>query len=258
MTHAHAQLGRIAASIGTGAAVLLCGTVLCAQAPSTSDIVARMQQAQHEVVPQAYQSVRRYEVFRRDGQHPHTEIVAQVDYVPPGQKSYEIKSSTGGMGERAIRHALDHEVDLTREPEKVEFNERNYDFALVGSDDCEWIQRPCYLLQATPKRSDQDLLKSKIWVDAETFRIMRVQGSPSKSPSFWIKDLDLTIDFGEIGGVWTRTVTRAEAQVRFSGAYTVLAHTVSMQPDNVVAAKRAPAAKRHRASVMAASAIRIR
>jgi hypothetical protein len=216
-----------------------------------------MEQAQRDVASQAYQSVRRYEVFRRDDQHPHTEIVAQVDYVPPGQKSYEIKSSTGGMGERAIRHALDHEVDLTREPEKVEFNDHNYDFTLVGSDDCEWIQRECYVLQAKPKRSDPDLLKSKIWVDAETFRIMRVQGSPAKSPSFWIKDLDLTMDFGEIGGVWTRTVTRAEAQVRFSGAYTVLAHTVSMQPDNVVAAKRAPAAKRHRAAVLAASAIRV-
>jgi hypothetical protein len=252
----HAQLGRTIARLAVVAGLLLCSTALCAQTPDASDIVARMQRAEREVAPQAYQSLRRYEVFRRDGEHARTEILAKVDYVPPGQKSYEIKSSTGGMGERAIRHALDHEVDLTREPEKVEINERNYDFVLLGSDDCEWVHRECYLLQATPKRSDQDLLKSKVWVDAETYRIMRVQGSPAKSPSFWIKDLDLTIDFGEVGGVWTRTVTRAEAQVRFSGAYTVLAHTISMQPDNVVAAKRAP--KRHRAAVLAASAIRVR
>jgi hypothetical protein len=238
-----------------------------AQAPSVDlpSIVSRMSQVQHEAVAEsrAYQLTRKYQVFNnkdsnndgiRDDQYPKTELLATIDYMPAGHTSYRIDHSTGGMGERAIRHALDHEADFAKTPDRVEMTERNYTFSFVGVD--EMGGRRCYVLQSHPNRDDRYLLKAQVWVDAENFRILKIHGRPQRSPSFWVKDLDLTLEYGELGGMWMHTTTRADANVRFDGSFTLLANAVSVKPEasDTVARQKA---RRTAAEAAAAAVVRL-
>ena len=38
-----------------------------------------------------------------------------------------------------------------------------------------------------PKRKEKNLLNGLVWIDTRTFRIQRIEGTPTKKPSWWIK-----------------------------------------------------------------------
>ena len=80
---------------------------------------------------------------------------------------------------------------------------------------------PEYVLGIVPKRKDKSLLRGHIWVDASTFRIRRIEGVPAKSPSFWLKNIHITLQFAQLGGMWVPVTFDAVATVRILGQYTL-------------------------------------
>jgi hypothetical protein len=72
-----------------------------------------------------------------------------------------------------------------------------------------------------PKRKAKTLLLGQIWVDASTFRIQRIEGTPAKNPSVWIKNIHITMQFAELSGVWIPVSFDAIANVRLAEQYTL-------------------------------------
>src|SRR5207302_1844416 len=66
-------------------------------------------------------------------------------------------------------------------------------------------------------------------VDARTFLIRKVEGSPSKSLSFWLKDVRLVFHYQDVNGMWLRTASQAKARVRFSGEMNLVARDVNFR-----------------------------
>jgi hypothetical protein len=66
----------------------------------------------------------------------------------------------------------------------------------------------------------------QIWVDESTFRIRRIEGIPAKSPSFWLKDIHITLQFAQLDGKWVATSFDAIAAVRLLGQYTLAGHNI--------------------------------
>ena len=56
---------------------------------------------------------------------------------------------------------------------------------------------------------------------------MVADGEPAKSPSFWVKNLKLSLTFGKVGDMWLQTGTQAVANVRFFGQHTMIARDVN-------------------------------
>jgi hypothetical protein len=77
-----------------------------------------------------------------------------------------------------------------------------------------------------PKRKDKYLLRGQIWVDATTLRIRRVEGVPAKSPSFWLKNIHIALQFAPLGGALVPVSFDAIATVRFFGQYTLAGLTI--------------------------------
>ena len=76
-------------------------------------------------------------------------------------------------------------------------------------------------MRIVPKRKEKYLLSGQIWVDASTFHIRRIEGVPAKSPSFWIKDIHITLQYAQLGGMWVPISFDAVATVRLLGPYTL-------------------------------------
>jgi hypothetical protein len=69
--------------------------------------------------------------------------------------------------------------------------------------------RQCILVDLKPLRKSPHLINGKIWVDAATFNLVRLEGSPSESPSFFAGDTTLFRDYIDIDGF--SMALRAEA-----------------------------------------------
>jgi hypothetical protein len=201
-----------------------------------------MEQAQAEshAHMSPYSVTREYKFFGDDREHAKSQVLAKVDFAPPNEKNYTIEQASGsGQGEKIARKVLDHEKQMTKgDSSSGALSRENYDFEYLR---CELVNgRRAYVLQLTPKRNDKNLIKGLAWVDAETFHPMRIEGEPAKSPSWWVKNLKLSLTFGRVGDMWLQTGTQAIANVRFLGQHTMIARDVNYQLPVQVAAAEPP------------------
>jgi hypothetical protein len=193
-------------------------------------MLSRMQHSEAEERDHsvAYAVTREYRLSAAGDRRPSSEVVAQVDFFPPAAKDYSIVRAEGsGRGTSIVRKLLAHEVSMAVHPEQHEISRRNYNFALLGRETIEGHE--CYVLKLYPKREAVELIAGKAWVDANNFAIRRVEGETAKSPSLWIKDLNVTVNFGQVNGVWVQTSTQAVAQVRFIGTHLLTSRELNVR-----------------------------
>ena len=192
------------------------------QPPDLNLLVQRLEDAEHQDPARSrpYELTREYRVFRGDDIAPTSEILAQIAFVPPDTKTYEITRARGrSIGERIVRQLLDRETESAKKRRDSEISRTNYDFVFLRRENFGAI--PAYVLRIIPKRKEKYLLRGQVWVDATTFRIRRIEGTPAKSPSIWIKDIHFTLQFAGLNGMWVPASFDAIATVRFLGPYTL-------------------------------------
>ena len=214
--------------------------------PDLATIVSRMQQAEQEsrshTVP--YNVTRQYQLSRGDAR-PSSEVLAKVSFTPPGQVDWVIERTSGeGRVEKIVRGILEHEAKLAAEAARDgrvrnAVNEQNYNFAFVGRQIVDG--RPCFVLQITPKHKQEYLVDGRAYVDSDRYQIRRIDGDLSKSPSWWLKSVHVTMSFGEVSGLWLQTATRAVADVRIVGEHTLTSRALNYEVGESVAANRTPA-----------------
>jgi hypothetical protein len=201
------------------------------EAPDLNLILQRLEDVQHQDPAQSrpYEVTREYKVFRGDDKQPTSEVMAQINFVPPGMKTYKITQARGNSrGEKIVRELLDRETESARKGPGSEINRTNYDFVFLRQE--QFGLAPEYVLRIVPKRKDKYLLRGQIWVDANTFHVRRIEGVPAKSPSFWIKGIYITLQYAELGGMWVPISFDATATVRFLGPFTLAGHNIRV-PD---------------------------
>ena len=187
--------------------------------PSLPEIVGRLTTAQFQnhQVAHPYTLVREYELLNRKKSEPST-VTAEVSVVPPGVKQYAIRSTQGGgNGERLVRRVLDHEIEIAPAWKQAALVEENYSFQLLGRENIDG--HDCFVLGLTPRRDSKDLIRGRAWVDAASFNVRRIEGSPAKNPSWWVKHLDVTLQFSQVMGIWLQTALSARAEIRFFGEH---------------------------------------
>ena len=205
--------------------------------PDVNAIVSRMMtaQRQNKAHERAFTVKRGYLLLDKKEQ-PKAQVVANITVLPPNNKQYSIESSSGGMGEKVLRDVLNKETEPPKDAQKKEISPDNYNFQLLGEETLEG--RRCYLLALNPKREEKDLLKGKLWVDSASYNIVRLEGSPVKTPSWWIHDLYILMNFTEVDGMWLRTFTHAVANVRFKGKYVMESRDLEYSPVRQTASRR--------------------
>lgn len=208
---------------------------------NVDQIVSRMQQArtlehQHSI---AYTVTREYELKAEGSATANSSVVAQLNFVPPSQKDYTIVKAEGSdRGTGIVRKVLDHETSMATHSDGHEITRANYDLNLLGTETIDGHE--CYILGLSPKREAVDLIRGKAWVDASNFQIRRIAGQTSKNPSFWIKNLNVTLNYGEVNGVWVQTSTKAVAEVRVVGPHVLTSRELDVQRATFSAKARHP------------------
>ena len=199
-----------------------------AKAPDLNAIEQSLEAAEQQNPARArgYTVTRSYKLFRDDETQPVSETTAEVTFVPPATKKYEIKQASGiSRGKQLVRDILD--LESVPAQNSSEISRRNYEFVFLRQEKLGDVL--VYLLRMIPKRKEKDLLNGLIWVDSTTFRIQRIEGTPTKKPSWWIKDLDITLQYTVLDGLWLPTYITATAVVHLAGSYLLTGEDVGLQ-----------------------------
>ena len=192
------------------------------ESPDLNLILQSLEDIQHQDPAQSrpYEVTRQYKVFRGYDEQPTSEVTTQINFVPPNTTTYKIIQSRGNSrGEKMVRELLDRETESAKKEGGSEISRANYDFVFLRRQNLGVV--PEYVLGIFPKRKDKYLLLGQIWVDASTFRIRRIEGVPASSPSFWLKNIHITLQYAELGDMWVPVTFDAIATIRLLGQYTL-------------------------------------
>jgi hypothetical protein len=151
------------------------------------------------------------------------EMVVQVAYHAPSSKKFTIVSQTGSkfIAEHIFKKLLEGEQEASNEENRrrSSLSTENYDFALAGYEDTPEGGR--YVLDLIPKTKNKFLYRGKIWVDAQDFAVVRIEGEPGKNPSFWIKKTEVNHRYVKVNDFWLPAENHTESVIRLGGTATL-------------------------------------
>ncbi len=211
-------------------------------APASLDyIVSNMEQARvrNKESMRSYVVTREYKLFEGERQandpeqKPSSSVVANVQFVPPDQKTFQIQTVEGSeRGKNIVQHVLEGESAKSGKGPAA-LNRENYEFTLIGDELLDG--QPCWILGVKPRHDDKSMIKGRAWVDKNTYLVRQVQGEMAKTPSWWLKKVDMTVRFGDADGMWLPTGTYAVADVRFFGRHVLTSQALEIRTDEQVA-----------------------
>ncbi len=169
---------------------------------------------------QAYQGTRTYRLEYRGFPGNRTaEIIVDVRYRSPGTKEFTVRSETGSklVIERVFKKLLQSEQEAlnAENQSRIALNQDNYAFAMLGYE--QTPSGSLYVLSVEPLVKSKLLYRGKIWVDAEDFAVVRIEGEPAKNPSFWTKDTKIEQVYGRVGDFWLPVSNRSSSSIRLGG-----------------------------------------
>lgn len=188
--------------------------------PSPDEVVAKMVQRDQErrSALQGYTSIRRY-ALENAKHHKQAYMIVETTQCKDGSKKFKVVTSSGWSGAR--RHIfpklLEAETEASQpgSPEDSRVTPQNYSFSMLGTEEVEG--RKAYVISVTPKREKKYLIRGTVWVDAEDFAIVRMDGEPAKNPSFWIKSVRFAHLYEKHGGFWLAVSDNSVTDARIFG-----------------------------------------
>lgn len=111
--------------------------------------------------------------------------------------------------------AAETETRSKKDKQQVDITPTNYNFALVGREDCDG--RSCFHLKISPKRRDKYSLDGEIWLDGEDYSIVRMHGSPAKRPSLWTHHTEIDRRYKKVAGIWLPERLDSSSNIMIAG-----------------------------------------
>ena len=166
--------------------------------------------------------IEKYDVFRgQDETHPVAEITAKVTYRRGVGRSFKILSQSGSelIRKYGLMRLLNHENALSQPgtAEHTWFTSANYQMKLKSNQLQNVNGRQCYELAITPRLKAPNAIEGTLWVDAQNFSIVKVEGTASRRPSILAGTTRMMREYKQVQGYAMATKARAVSNSRMIG-----------------------------------------
>ncbi len=170
-----------------------------------------------------YYSESRHYCVRDKNDKVRAELDAIVEYHAPGSKQFRVISEDGSLIVRKLvfHGIMESETDASKGKSHRDssITPSNYFLEVVGEEKVDGHR--CFVAKATPRRKDKYLFEGKVWVDGRDFAIVKIEGTPAKNPSFWVKKVVIVRRYQKIGDFWLPLRDETVSQVRIVGKGTL-------------------------------------
>ena len=171
--------------------------------------------AETEKPPVAYQARRRLEASSAK-LNESAWMEAVTNYDPVKGFTYTIVAYGGSdrIRKRVLEAVLEAEQENSARAEwrKGNLSRANYEFNFGGHAGNGMLK-----MQLTPKRRDSRLVLGSALLTATSGNLVRVEGRLSKSPSFWVRWVNVSRSYSPIAGAMMPVAIESTADVRIAG-----------------------------------------
>ena len=165
-----------------------------------------------------YTALRTYQVVDLKGK-VHAEEIGRMEFRAPDQKTFVVTSETGSglIRKMALNPLISSEISAAagKEHHDSAISPANYSLEMLGEQQVGPYH--CFVAQAIPKRKDKYLFEGKLWIDADDYAVVRIEGHPAKKLSFWIQRADFVRQYQRIDGFWLPQRDETFVEVRLYG-----------------------------------------
>jgi outer membrane lipoprotein-sorting protein len=201
---------------------VLLATFASAQAtaplPSAEEVVAKMMrfdvQRQSELT--GYTATRRYVAVNKQRR---AEMLVRVECASDGAKQFTIltEEGSGSIRKHVFQKLLSEETEASRRGSRkgTRLIPDNYEFQIVGEKTLK--TGPAYVLEVSPRTPNKYLIRGTIWIDANDYSIVRIEGQPARNPSFWVRNVHFVHTYQKVGEFWFASSTDTTSQIRIFG-----------------------------------------
>jgi hypothetical protein len=207
--------------------------------PDADTVITKMlvQDGQRNSLRGGYRGMRRY-MLENKKLHQHAEMTVSVECVAEGTKQFRVIAEKGWKPaqKQVLEKMLDAESDASSPKMLVRtrISSDNYEFQMVSKELLDG--RMAYAIDIIPKRREERLFQGRIWIDAKDFALVRAEGKPAKSPSFWTRSVHFIQTYRKSGSFWFPTSTESIAEMRIFGPTSVNIEYFDYSPTPVEAA----------------------
>jgi hypothetical protein len=187
-------------------------------ASDVNQVVANMieRDSQRQATLNGYTALRRYTL---DNKSRHASMLVRMTCQPDGSKLFDIveEAGSGAVRKHVFHKILDEEAAASRPDlrDRSRVTPANYSFQIVGTEIVNG--RATYAIDVTPKNESKYLIAGRIWVDAEDYAMVRVDGKPAKNPSFWTKSVHFIHNYEKSGSFWFPVSNTSVTDARIFG-----------------------------------------
>lgn len=184
---------------------------------SGDNILAKVADASNRGLVVAYSGIREYRLRNlRFGKQAVVSV--RVTYRPNQGKRFEVLERSGtpalvGIVDRILASEADESRPSNEETHEISPHNYKTQFARIETVG----GRVCYAIGLKPRHKDKYLIDGTLWVDADSFAFVRLDGSTSTSVSMWVGTPHITQEFRQIAGVTVPTVLRSVSSSMWLG-----------------------------------------
>ena len=167
--------------------------------------------------PRPYKARRRLEARHGDSTGW---VEAVTEYAPTSGFRYTIsgEGGSGNLRDKVLKAILEGERDAVAKGEisRSALAPCNYEFQVNGVDENGLAK-----VRLSPRRKERVLVDGAMFLRPVDGELVRVQGRLAKSPSFWVKTVDIVRTYERIGDAVMPVALETTAQVRMFGTATL-------------------------------------
>jgi hypothetical protein len=197
-----------------------------AQTLTAEQIIARLNQHDRErqMALQHYGSQRTYHIDYHGPMGDRSAVVqARMDFSAPDQKHFAVVSETGSQMfcHKVLRKLMESEQEGALEANHLRtmLSSQNDHLKLIGEDELDGIKT--WVLEVSPKVDSKFNYKGKVWVSRDDYAVVRIVGSPAKSPSWFTSGSTFDYRYARTGNFWLPQRNVTVSHVRMGGAVTL-------------------------------------
>jgi hypothetical protein len=173
-------------------------------AATSDEILARVEAeiARHRVLLKEYSVSRQYTMENfRFGKQAAVAVLMSYRLVD-GERYTVLTRSGSDKLNSIIDQVLASEASASAPAENARhlITAANYRARLLGSEIAGG--RSCYVLDLTPRFKNRFLIVGKVWVDAESYGVVRIEGQFAASMSMLVGTPHISEEFAEVNGFW--------------------------------------------------------
>jgi hypothetical protein len=159
------------------------------------------------------------------------QMTVKTTYTVGAGKSYEVVSRSGSemLQKRVLDRLLEAEKEMSegQARDKALLISANYDIKLAGEEN--FNGRRCIIVHLDPKSKSRNVLKGRAWLDAKDYSLVRIEGRPTASASFWAGKPLIVRDYENMRGFSVATRSHAISDSLLLGRTELMIDYVSYQ-----------------------------